>query len=43
MPDLGGLWSAFVNNPIVQLGVRGAGLYVAGLYLATVFWTIPWH
>src|SRR6266852_3748413 len=33
MPDLGGLWTAFVNNPIVQLGVRGAGLYVLGLFL----------
>jgi hypothetical protein len=40
MPDLGGLWTAFVNNPIVQLGVRFAGLYVLGLYLATVFWTV---
>jgi RNA polymerase subunit RPABC4/transcription elongation factor Spt4 len=40
MPDLGGLWTAFVNNPIIQYGVRFAGVYVLFLYLATVFWTI---
>jgi hypothetical protein len=40
MPDLGGLWTTFVNNPIVQLGVRFAGLYVLALYLAMVFWTV---
>ncbi len=40
MPDLGGIWTTFVNNAIVQLALRGAGLYVLGLYLATVFWTV---
>src|ERR671925_214102 len=40
MPDIGGLWTAFVNNPLVQLGVRFAGLYVLALYLAMVFWTV---
>jgi RNA polymerase subunit RPABC4/transcription elongation factor Spt4 len=40
MPDLGGLWTGFVNNPLVQTAARGAGLYVLFLYLATVFWTI---
>lgn len=40
MPDLGGLWTSFVNNPLVQLFMRGAALYVLALYLATVFWTI---
>ena len=40
MPDLGGMWTTFVNNPLVQLAVRGVGLYVLALYLAMVFWTI---
>src|SRR6267142_4873486 len=40
MPDIGGLWTAFVNNPIIQSGVRFAGVYVLFLSLATVFWTI---
>ena len=40
MPDLGGMWTTFVNNPLVQLAVRGAGLYVLFLYLAMVFWTV---
>ncbi|TMB60661.1 MAG: zinc ribbon domain-containing protein [Chloroflexi bacterium] len=40
MPDLGGLWTAFVNNPVVQLAWRGAALYVLALYLAMVFWTV---
>ena len=40
MPDLGGLWTGFVNNPVVQFAARGTLLYVGMLYLATVFWTI---
>src|SRR2546430_2031732 len=40
MPDIGGLWTGFVNNPIVQFAARGTVLYVGMLYLATVFWTI---
>ena len=40
MPDIGGLWTAFVNNPLIQYGLRFAGVYVLFLYLATVFWTI---
>src|SRR5438874_88333 len=40
MPDLTGLWTAFVNNPLIQLSVRLAGLYVLALYLAMVFWTV---
>ena len=40
MPDLGGLWTGFVNNPLIQLGARFAGLYVLALYLAMVFWTV---
>src|SRR5258705_2260376 len=34
------MWTTFVNNPLVQLAVRGAGLYVLFLYLAMVFWTV---
>ena len=40
MPDLGGLWTGFDNNPVVQFAARGTLLYVGMLYLATVFWTI---
>ena len=40
MPDIGGLWTAFVNNPIVQLGTRFSLLYILALYLAMVFWTV---
>jgi len=40
MPDLSGLWTAFVNNPLIQLSVRLAGLYVLALYLAMVFWPV---
>jgi hypothetical protein len=34
------MWTAFVNNPLVQLAVRGVGLYILALYLAMVFWTV---
>src|SRR5438034_1370068 len=34
------MWTTFVNNPLVQLAVRGVGLYVLALYLAMVFWTV---
>ncbi len=40
MPDFGGMWTTFVNNPLVQLAVRGVGLYILALYLAMVFWTV---
>ena len=40
MPDLSGLWTAFVNNPLIQLSLRIAVLYVLALYLAMVFWTV---
>ena len=40
MPDLGGMWTTFVNNPLVQLAFRGVGLYILALYLAMVFWTV---
>ena len=40
MPDIGGIWTAFVNNPVVQLAVRFSALYVVALYLAMVFWTV---
>ena len=40
MPDLGGIWTTFVNNPLVQLAFRGVGLYILALYLAMVFWTV---
>ena len=39
-PDLSGLWTAFVNNPLIQLSIRIAVLYVLALYLAMVFWTV---
>src|SRR5919204_4592998 len=40
MPDLSQFWSAFLNNPIIQLSWRLAILYVLALYVAMVFWTV---
>ena len=40
MPDLGGIWSSFVNNALVQFSLRFIGLYVLFLYLAMVYWTV---
>jgi len=40
MPDIGAIWTGFVNNPIVQLAWRGTALYVLALYLAMVFWSV---
>jgi hypothetical protein len=39
MPDIGAIWSGFVNSAIVQLGVRFIGLYLFVLYIAQIFWT----
>ncbi len=40
MPDLGGLWASFVSSAAVQFSLRFVGLYLVGLYLAMVFWTV---
>jgi len=40
MPDVGGIWTAFVNNALVQFSLRFFGLYVLFLYLAMVYWTV---
>src|SRR5438876_817470 len=40
MPDINQLWTAIVSNPLIQLSVRLAGLYVLAIYLAMVFWTV---
>src|SRR2546428_726141 len=40
MPDINQLWTAIVSNPLIQLSVRLAGLYVLAIYLAMVFWTL---
>src|SRR5260221_5877126 len=39
MPDIGGIWSGFVNSAVVQLGVRFIGLYLFVVYVAMIFWT----
>ena len=39
MPDIGAIWSGFVNSAVVQLGVRFIGLYLFALYIAQIFWT----
>ena len=39
MPDIGAIWTGFVNSAIVQLGVRFIGLYLFVLYVAMIFWT----
>src|SRR4030088_999222 len=39
MPDIGAIWTGFVNSAIVQLGVRFIGLYLFVLYIAQIFWT----
>ena len=39
MPDIGGIWSGFVNSAIVQGGVRFIGLYLFVVYVAQIFWT----
>jgi len=38
VPDIGAIWSGFVNSAIVQLGVRFVGLYLFVLYIAQIFW-----
>ena len=40
MPDFGQLWTSIVSNPLIQLSVRLAGLYILAIYLAMVFWTV---
>src|SRR3982074_70627 len=40
MPDLSQLWTSIVSNPLIQLSVRLAGLYILAIYLAMVFWTV---
>ncbi|HEV8229364.1 MAG TPA: zinc ribbon domain-containing protein [Candidatus Limnocylindria bacterium] len=40
MPDFGAMWTAFINNPILQIALRGAGLYLLALYLAQLFWVM---
>src|SRR2546429_7897848 len=40
MPDLNALWTTIVSNPLIQLSVRLAGLYILAIYLAMVFWTV---
>src|SRR6267378_1101814 len=40
MPDLNQLWTSIVSNPLIQLSVRLAGLYILAIYLAMVFWTV---
>jgi len=40
MPDLGAVWSGFVDSAVVQFGLRFIGLYIFALYIAMVFWTI---
>ncbi len=39
MPDIGGIWSGFVNSAVVQGGVRFIGLYLFVVYVAMIFWT----
>lgn len=39
MPDIGGIWSGFVNSAVVQFGVRFIGLYLFVIYVAMIFWT----
>src|SRR5207237_7171976 len=39
MPDIGAIWTGFVNSAIVQLGLRFIGLYLFVLYIAQIFWT----
>lgn len=38
--DIGGIWTAFVNNALVQFSVRFIGLYLLFLYLAMAYWTV---
>lgn len=40
MPDVGAIWSSFLANPVTQLLLRGIGLYLAALYLASIYWTV---
>src|SRR6266566_3677429 len=40
MPDISQLWTSIVSNPLIQLSVRLAGLYILAIYLAMVFWTV---
>ncbi|MFN2520939.1 MAG: zinc ribbon domain-containing protein [Candidatus Limnocylindria bacterium] len=40
MPDIGAMWTGFLNNALVQFAVRFSLLYVVALYLAMVFWTV---
>ncbi len=40
MPDLGALWTNFVNSALVQFSVRFIGVYVLFLYVAMLFWTV---
>lgn len=40
MPDIGGLWTQIVSNPLVQFSIKFVLVYVFFLYLAMVFWTV---
>ena len=40
MPDLSSVWTAFINNAIVQFSLRASLLYLLAIYLAMVFWTV---
>lgn len=40
MPDLGAIWTQFVNNAVIQFVLRFGAIYVFFLYLAMVFWTV---
>src|SRR6267378_3763233 len=33
MPDLSQLWTSIVSNPLIQLSVRLAGLYILAIFL----------
>jgi RNA polymerase subunit RPABC4/transcription elongation factor Spt4 len=39
LPDIGGIWSGFVNSAVVQGGIRFIGLYLFVVYVAMIFWT----
>jgi RNA polymerase subunit RPABC4/transcription elongation factor Spt4 len=38
LPDIGAIWTGFVNSTVVQFGVRFIGLYLLALYVASIFW-----
>lgn len=40
MPDIGLIWTNFINSGPVQLSFRFIGLYALALYVAMLYWTI---